>query len=81
MNEQTIKDAVIAILLNIAPDADTASITDETNFRTDLGMDSFDFLQLMTAVSEKFELDSPEQDYANVSTLKYLTDYIVAKKV
>ncbi|MFN8237641.1 MAG: acyl carrier protein [Chitinophagales bacterium] len=80
MNEQTIKDTVISLLLNIAPDADAASMTDETNFRTDLGMDSFDFLQLMTAVSEKFELDIPEQDYTHVLTLKSLTGYILAKK-
>ncbi len=80
MNEQEIKSILLQLLKKTAPDAEPEELNETSNFRTELGMDSFDFLQFMVAVNEQLNIEIPEQDYTAVSTLKNLTDYILAKK-
>ncbi|MBK9328108.1 MAG: acyl carrier protein [Sphingobacteriales bacterium] len=81
MNDQEIKSILIQLLKKTAPDTEPEELNETANFRAELGMDSFDFLQFMVAVNEQLNIEIPEQDYAAVSTLKDLTDYILAKKV
>lgn len=80
MNEQEIKSTILELIGKIAPDADTGTLSESENFRTTLGLDSFDFLQLMIAVSNQFSIEIPEQDYVEASSLKGLTGYILSKQ-
>ena len=80
MNEQEIKAIIIQLLEKIAPDAAPDELNENDNFRTALGLDSFDFLQFMVALNEKFNIEIPEQDYSDISTLKNITVYILKKK-
>jgi acyl carrier protein len=80
MNEQEIKATLFQLLKRIAPDTEPEELNENDNFRNELGMDSFDFLQFMIALNEKLQIEIPEQQYASISSIKSLTDYILAKK-
>ena len=80
MNEARMKTTILEWLKKTAPDTEPDTLSDTENYRTALGMDSFDFLQFMMAVSNQFSIEIPEQDYISVSTLKGLIEYIAAKQ-
>jgi acyl carrier protein len=80
MNEQEIKATLFQLLKKIAPETNPEELNENDNFRNELGMDSFDFLQFMIALNEKLHIEIPEQQYASISSIKSLTDYILEKK-
>jgi len=70
------RDQVFAILHRIAPEADLNRISPDENLREALDIDSFDFLNIMIALHDKFGVDIPESDYRKVSSLKGILDYL-----
>ncbi len=56
------------------------SITLETNFQDDLGVDSLDFVELTMAMEEEFDLEEMgEEDLAKIFTVGDLLQYIQQK--
>ncbi len=66
-------------LLEIAPEADLASLRRDRPLRDQLDIDSFDFLNLLVAVNEATGVSIPESDYAKVATLDALVAYVTAR--
>jgi len=79
MNRDEIKAAIIEEIFMIAPDLEGEEIPEDENLQTALGIDSYDFLHLLTALNEKLKVEVPEADYAKVSTLNKMADYFVGK--
>lgn len=71
-----IKSAIITLLQNIAPEANFANLTDDQDLRVTLGIDSFDFLNLMIGLDESFGISIPEADYGKLLSLSNMIDYI-----
>ncbi len=63
---------IIAEQLNIDEDI----ITPESSFKDDLGADSLDIVELVMAVEEEFDIEFPDEDAENISTVSDAVEYI-----
>lgn len=79
MNASEIKAIVISVIKNIAPDTEPEKLQPEDNIRTKLEIDSFDALQIVIALDEKFGIEIPEADYGKIQTLNSLIAYLIEK--
>jgi acyl carrier protein len=76
MNSAEIREEVIDILRDIAPDQDLSQLDDARSFREQLELDSMDFLDIVMELRKRHRIQIPEDDYVNLasmeSTVKYL---------
>lgn len=79
MTHESIKRAIIDQILEIAPDIDESDIVPDQNIQRSLEIDSFDFLKILTALSEIVGVEVPESDYAQVDTLDHMIGYFARK--
>lgn len=79
MTHEEIKRAIIDQILEIAPDIDESDIIPGQNIQRSLEIDSFDFLKILTALSEIIGIEVPESDYARVDTLEHMSDYFAER--
>ncbi|WP_104174118.1 acyl carrier protein [Arthrobacter sp. Y81] len=79
MNEQDARQAVHTAIGQVAPDVDLDGLDEASRLRQDLELDSLDFLRLVETIDESTGVDIPERDYAEVSTVKGLIGYLVAR--
>jgi len=52
----------------------------DDNIRQKLEIDSFDALRFIVELDEKLGVETPEEDYGKIATLKSLVTYIMEKK-
>ena len=66
MNEKLSKiKAIICEFVDVDPD----SITEETNIRTDLGLNSLELVNLGVEIEEEFGVEIPDREAMNLSTV------------
>ena len=53
-----------------------ADIKNESSFVEDLGADSLDNVELVMALEEEFECESPDEDAEKITTVQQAIDYI-----
>lgn len=68
MTPTDLRAAFLADLTAIAPDLDPETIKDDDYLQDDLGLDSLDFLNVVTALHKRFGLLIPETDYPRLAT-------------
>lgn len=69
MTEEEIRNKVLRILGEIAPEADTDNIKPDVNFRDQIDLDSMDYLNFVIALDEEFNAVIPESDYTKFVSL------------
>ena len=69
MNKDEIREKVLIILGEIAPEADLTTIDADVSFRDQLDLDSMDYLNFVIALDDEFGAEIPETDYTNFMTL------------
>ena len=79
MTAEEIRAEVLAVLGDIAPEADPASLRADVGFREQLDVDSMDLLNFVVALHERLGVDIPETDYARLSTLDRCVEYLAAR--
>ncbi len=79
MNDEQGRAAVLALLGEIAPEADLADLDLDRDLRSELDLDSMDFLNLVEGLAESTGVDVPESDYSKVRSVHGLVDYLVAR--
>jgi acyl carrier protein len=76
MTPAEIKEEVLDILRDIAPDEDLSQLDDDVRFREQLELDSMDFLDIVMELRKRHRVQVPEADYIQLasmaSTVKYL---------
>lgn len=76
MTPAEIRDEIIDILEEIAPDEDISDLNDEQSFREQIELDSMDFLDIVMELRKRHRVQIPEEDYGELasmaSTVKYL---------
>jgi acyl carrier protein len=77
MTPADLRAAFIADLTDVAPDLDPGSIGDDDHLQDDLGLDSMDFLNLVSALHRRFGLPIPESDYPRLATPAKAVGYLV----
>lgn len=75
----TIRDAVIASIVAVAPEADPATIPDDESLRDELDLDSMDFLNVVQGIHDRTGIDVPERDYPQLATLGGAIDYLIER--
>jgi acyl carrier protein len=78
MTPEEIKQQLLQQLKGIAPDTEPDQLQPDDNIRQTLGIDSFDYLQFMVALDEQFGIQTPEEDYGKIQTMRELTEYVQA---
>jgi acyl carrier protein len=79
MTPTDLRAAFIADLTAVAPDLDPESIGDNDHMQDDLGLDSMDFLNLVSALHKRFGLPIPEADYPQLATAAKAVVYLAEK--
>ena len=74
-----IRKVVQEELNNIAPEVDMASVDPAADLREALDIDSMDFLNFITAIHHRLNVDIPEIDYPKLVTLDGAIGYIEVK--
>lgn len=80
MTDEEMKQVLIELLKKIAPDTEPEKLGPDDDIRHTLEIDSFDALQFVVALDEHFGIDTPEEDYGKIATMKNLVSYIQQKK-
>jgi acyl carrier protein len=71
-----VKDTVLHLLGEIAPEADLAGLKPDLSFRDQLDLDSMDFLNFVISLYKAFGVDIPESDYPKYATLKGCVEHL-----
>lgn len=82
MSPAEIRDEIIDILSEIAPDEDLSDLKDEQSFREQIELDSMDFLDIVMELRKRHRIQIPEEEYGELasmaSTVKYLEPKMAA---
>ncbi|MFV1964506.1 MAG: acyl carrier protein [Pirellulaceae bacterium] len=77
MTPAEIRDQILDILDDIAPDEDLSELQDSVPFREQLELDSMDFLDIVMELRKRHRIQIPEEEYGELasmeSTVAYLT--------
>ena len=64
--------AIVAATLRV----ERSGITRDASLADDLGADSLDWVSLIMALEDRFAIDIPDEDAAELRTVKQVTDYV-----
>ena len=79
MTEDQVKQIVIDIIAEIAPDEDTSNIKPEIKLREQLDLDSMDFLDIVMELRKQHSIEVPEADYPQLASLDSCAAYLTPK--
>ena len=76
MTSLEIKQAVLSILEDIAPDSDLSDLKDDVSFREQLELDSMDFLDIVMELRKRYRVQVPEEDYTQLASMASTVAYL-----
>ncbi|MCH7501393.1 MAG: acyl carrier protein [Nitrospinae bacterium] len=76
MTREQVRQAVLDIISDIAPDEDLGSINDDEKLREQFDLDSMDFLDIVMELRKRFNLEVPEQDYQELVSMTSCVKYL-----
>jgi len=71
-----LRQAVLGVLKDIAPEADLSRLAPDAPIRDQLDIDSIDFMRFLIGINEKLHVDVPEADYQKVASLNGMLQYL-----
>ncbi len=79
MTVEEVRQAVVDIISDIAPDENIADINDDGPLRDQLGLDSMDFLDIVMELRKRHQIEVPEKDYPELATMASTVRYLTPK--
>jgi acyl carrier protein len=76
MTPAEIREEVLDILSDIAPDEDLSTLDDNVRFREQLELDSMDFLDIVMELRKRYRVQIPEDDYVNLASMATTVAYL-----
>ncbi|MCA9247722.1 MAG: acyl carrier protein [Planctomycetales bacterium] len=76
MNTAEIREEIIDILSDIAPDEDLSDVKDDVAFREQLELDSMDFLDIVMELRKRHRIQIPEEDYGELASMQSTVTYL-----
>jgi acyl carrier protein len=76
MTRDQIREEVLDILRDIAPDEDLSQLKDDQSFREQLELDSMDFLDIVMELRKRHRIQIPEDDYMNLRSMDSTVAYL-----
>lgn len=74
-----IRQALMDSILEVAPEADFATVRPDRPLRDQIDMDSFDFLTVLEHLHHRLGVDVPESDYGRLGTLDTSVAYLAGQ--
>ncbi len=79
MTTEEIRDEIIDILDDIAPDEDLDNLDDQKSFRDQMELDSMDFLDIVMELRKRHRVQIPEEDYGHLASMHSTVTYLEPK--
>jgi len=79
MTEDQVKQIVIDIINDIAPDEDTSGLKPDVALREQMDLDSMDFLDIVMELRKQHGIEVPEEDYPKLASLDSCAEYLTPK--
>lgn len=80
LNQTEIRTTIFQLLADIAPELESESELElDEDLREQVDLDSMDFLNLITSVSETYQIDIPQQDYGELVSFNDWVEYMSEK--
>ena len=79
MQEQQVKEIVLEIIEEIAPDEDLSGLDPAVSLREQLDLDSMDFLDIVMELRKRHKVEVPAEDYPQLATLDSCVAYLTPK--
>lgn len=79
MTASQIRQIVLDIIADIAPDEDVTAIDDAKSLREQLDLDSMDFLDIVMELRKRHKVEVPQEDYPKLATLESCVSYLSPK--
>ncbi len=76
MTREEIREEVLDILADIAPDEDLSDLNDEQSFREQMELDSMDFLDIVMELRKRHRVQIPEDDYIELASMNSTVNYL-----
>ena len=76
MTRDEVRQVIISILKDIAPDEDLSSIKDDALLRDQIDLDSMDFLDIVMELRKRFNIEVPESDYQELVSMASCIQYL-----
>ncbi|WP_296490729.1 acyl carrier protein [Rhodoferax sp.] len=77
---ETPATTVMTLLRAIAPEIEPDALNFARPLRSQVDLDSMDWLNFLVSLSERFRLAIPEADYARLVTFNDVLDYLDGKR-
>ncbi len=79
MAPEEIRNVILDILTDIAPDEDLTALEDAVAFREQLELDSMDFLDIVMELRKRYSVNVPEEDYPQLASMDSTVTYLTPK--
>lgn len=79
MKQQDIRSGVVAAIKAIAPEVEEDDLVGGQPLRSQVDLDSMDWLNVLVGLHQRFGVDIPEADYARLDTLDAIEAYLARK--
>lgn len=79
MTKDDVKQIVLDIIAEIAPDEDLSDVKPDVRLRDQLDLDSMDFLDIVMELRKQHGIEVPEDDYPQLASLDSCADYLQPK--
>jgi acyl carrier protein len=79
MTAAEIRNEILDILGDIAPDEDLSGLDDSKSFREQLELDSMDFLDIVMELRKRHRVQIPDEDYGNLASMSSTVTYLEPK--
>ncbi|MDA7978372.1 MAG: acyl carrier protein [Pirellulales bacterium] len=76
MKKAEIREVILEILKEIAPDEDLGDLQDDKSFREQLELDSMDFLDIVMSLRKRYRVQIPEDDYIELASMESTVAYL-----
>lgn len=74
-----VRQIVIDIISDIAPDEDVSNLDDKKSLREQLDLDSMDFLDIVMELRKRHKVEVPQEDYPKLASLESCVAYLSPK--
>jgi acyl carrier protein len=79
MTPADIREEILDILSEIAPDEDLSGLDDSKSFREQMELDSMDFLDIVMELRKRHRVQIPEDEYTNLASMASTVSYLEPK--
>jgi acyl carrier protein len=79
MSVENVKEIVLDIIADVAPDEELDGLDTAASLREQLDLDSMDFLDIVMELRKRHKVEVPSEDYSRLATLDSCVEYLTPK--